>query len=146
MGVSMKRLLFRVENISSTICSSNSNCAIKWYSDRQTPLTKNEKEPDDKTLNNAYIKGKRKVKETLRTIQDEWQRTEFFKEGGKHAENHNIRPQQEYVISKKVLFMILVTSIVTIAFNMYQDDLSNTNAYLKLLKEKKSASTDINDK
>jgi hypothetical protein len=84
------------------------------------------------------MKWKTKVKHIYSDIHNEWQRTEFFKEGGKHAENHNIRPQPEYGIPKIYLYLLVLLFVVTIAVNMYPEDRSETNAYLKILKQQSS--------
>ena len=134
----MKRLVLRhSKSIANVFVGSNKNIA-KFCSTCQKGVPKYDKDASDKNVHSIYIKCKTKVKLIYSNIQNEWQRTEFFKEGGKHSEDHNIRPQMEYVIPKKYIYILIIIFLVVTAVNVYPEDLSETNAYLKILKQKQS--------
>ena len=136
----MRRLVLRhPKNIVNVFIGSNNNVA-KFGATCQNSLPKIDKDTSDRNVHSLYIKWKTKAKHIYSDIQNEWRLTEFFKEGGKHAENHNIRPQQEYVIPKRLLYLIIFIFLLTIAVNMYPEDPLETNVYLKSLKDKQSSS------
>ena len=142
----MIRTLFCVENIANTSCFTYNNSVIKQYSGFATQYKKNGKAPKGKLLNSIRTYWKRNVEKTFDHIRTEWQRTAFFKEGGKHGEAHNIRPQQEYAISQKQLLLVMFLFILAVGLNKYPKDASDSNAYLKMLKKEQGESKDSNDK
>ena len=139
----MKRLVLRrPKNIVNVFSKNN---VAKFGATCQNSLPKPDNDTSNRNVHSLYIKWKTKATHIYSDIQNEWRRTEFFKEGGKHSENHNIRPQQEYIIPKRLLYIILLIFLLTIAVNMYPRDPLETNAYLKSLNEKQS-SADNKDK
>ena len=120
----------------STFLSNNSVHRISL----RCPLLFSEEEKSVKE------KGYRNYNDWITQVNDliskasaEWKRTEFFKEGGKHAISHNIRPQQEFSIPKKYVCFIVVAFIILVVTLESPDDLSESNAYFKSIKEKKSS-------
>ena len=94
---------------------------------------------DDQNFDkDVLLRWKRQIAKKLSLIRKEWQRTEFFKEGGHHAINHNIRPQQQFAIPKKYVVFVLGALILGWIMNKYPDDVTESNVYFKSLKDNKS--------
>ena len=100
---------------------------------------------EDKSKNKGHdsIFDKLQAMKTMASY--EWKRTKFFAEGGQHGIDHGIRAQSFYEIRKRRVVLIIITLIVTSAYLNRPDDLSETNAYFKSIKEKKSLNKDASN-
>ena len=113
--------------------------ATKRHSEYRPPFTRHNQDQVSTSVKKDISTGwKEKVSEKIAIIRTEWQRTEFFKEGGKHAENHNIRPQREFAIPKVYAIGATLGLATAIAICLYSDDVTESNSYFKMLKDKKS--------
>ena len=91
---------------------------------------------DDKS---SFDEWKKQAQTMMSKASFEWKRTKFFEEGGTHGFDHNIRPQPHYYVPKSgVAFIVIIWLILIRAFTLPPEDLSETNAYFKSLKEKET--------
>ena len=87
---------------------------------------------EDKSENKDHKSISDSLKGMKTKVSNEWERTAFFSEGAQQ-------------IPKRRVVLIIVTLILTTAYVQVPDDLSETNAYLKSIKEKKSDKDALKD-
>ena len=96
----MKKICHVTQNLGDNFLSK-AGFERKCYSEARPFCTKHGQ--GEKNSDTFLPSGwQNKFSERLTGIRTEWLRSEFFKEGGRHAEQHNIRPQQEYTIPRKI--------------------------------------------
>jgi len=100
---------------------------------------------EDKSVNKDHDSISDKLNAIKAKASYEWKRTSFFSEGGQHSINHGIRAQPFYEIPKRRVVLIIITLIITTAYLQRKEDLSETNAYFKSIKEKKSLNKDASN-
>ena len=88
-------------------------------------------------IESTFRHWKARIEANIKTVQHEWQRTEFFKDGGAHAIKHNIRYRHEYAIPKKYVVLPIAVFLVLLAINLYPG--KESNIYLKKLKEERNS-------
>ena len=107
---------------------------VQWFSESKPPSQTQE----ISKINNVkriYLHWRNYFQLKLNALRLEWERTMFFTEGGRHAEKHGIRPQQEYTIPKIYFFFVLVIVMLATVPQLYK--WPETNKYLKELQEEK---------
>ena len=124
----------------------SSNNSVHRISLRCPLLISEEERHETKKNNSNYNEWIIQVKQIVSKASEEWKRTEFFKEGGEHAIRHDIRPQQEFAIPKKIIYSIVAALIILAVIIEYPDDLSESNAYFKSIKEKKASDGSYREK
>ena len=87
---------------------------------------------EDKSENKDHKSISDKLKAMKTKVSHEWENTAFFSEGAQQ-------------IPKRRVVLIIVTLILTTAYLQVPDDLSETNAYLKSIEEKKSDKDALKD-
>ena len=87
---------------------------------------------EEKSENKDHNSIADKLKAIKIKSSNEWERTTFFSEGAQQ-------------IPKARVVLIIVTLLLTTAYLQVPDDISETNAYFKSIKEKKSSKDATND-
>ena len=131
----MKKFCDVMKSLGNNFLSTKTRIEIKCYS-KARPLCAKDGQGEENRDTMFPSGWQNKILARLAGIRTEWQRSEFFKEGGRHSEQHNIRPQQEYAIPRKYVVIILGFFIASFVISRYPIDLTENNAYFKMSKQK----------